>query len=271
MNDVIDISSVAETLALLRQRCPLVHNITNYVAMTISANVLLAVGASPAMVHAIEEVEEFVSISSSLLINIGTLSPHWVEAMHLAAERAVALGKPWVLDPVGCGATEYRTIVATELAALRPTIIRGNASEIMSLAGASGARGRGVDSTRSSDAAISAAAALARQTGGVVAVTGVTDYATDGERLIAIDSSDALLTHSTALGCALSATSAAFAAIAPPLLAASAALAVYGAAGREAARTLNGPGHLPAELCDVLHRMDANLLARNARISSQAL
>src|SRR6478752_6212683 len=122
----IDLAAAASAVGELRARRPLVQNITNYVAMTISANVLLALGASPAMVHAVEEVEDFVAISSSLVINIGTLSPRWVEAMGLAARRAVTLGKPWVLDPVGCGATPYRTDVAASLAGLTPTIIRGN-------------------------------------------------------------------------------------------------------------------------------------------------
>jgi hydroxyethylthiazole kinase len=266
----IDHAAVAEVHASLRARSPLVHNITNYVAMTVSANVLLAVGASPAMVHAVEEVEDFIAISSSLVINIGTLSAAWVEAMRLAAKRASALGKPWVLDPVGCGATRYRTGVAAELARLRPSIIRGNASEIMSLAGAAAAGGKGVDSTASSDAAIAAAVGLARQLGCVVAVTGAIDYATDGERSIAIEGSDALLTTSTALGCALSATVAAFAAVAPPLMAATAALAVYGAAGKEAASKLRGPGHLPAELCDALYAMDVEMLTRNTVISQRS-
>src|SRR5258707_703526 len=112
----------------LRARRPLVHNITNYVAMTLSANVLLALGASPAMVHAVEEVEDFAAISSALCINIGTLSPRWVEAMHLAARKAVSLGKPWVLDPVGCGATPYRTGVAAELARKRRGVAKGRAT-----------------------------------------------------------------------------------------------------------------------------------------------
>jgi hydroxyethylthiazole kinase len=251
----------------LRAGRPLVHNITNYVAMTVSANVLLAVGASPAMVHAVEEVEDFVAISSALAINIGTLSPRWVEAMRLAAAKAVALGKPWVLDPVGCGATPYRTGVAVDLAGMRPTIIRGNASEIMSLAGAAGAGGKGVDSTIASDAAIAAAVALARKTGAVVAVTGETDYATDGAELLAVTGGDELMPLSTALGCALSATVAAFAAIRPPLEATTIALAVYGAAGAEAASRCEGPGHLPAELCDALYRLDAEMLERRASIS----
>jgi hydroxyethylthiazole kinase len=269
--DSLDTAHIAETLALLRERCPLVQNITNYVAMTVSANVLLALGASPAMVHAVEEVEDFTAISSALVINIGTLSPSWVESMRKAAKKAVSLGKPWVLDPVGCGATTYRTAVAAMLTGLQPTIIRGNASEILSLAGAAAPGGRGVDSTASSDAALAAAVDLAKQTGGVVAVTGAIDYATDGTSLVAVESGDALMTLSTALGCALSASVAAFAAVAPPLLAASAALAVYGAAGREAARRVRGPGHLPAELCDVLHAMDGSLLAQHARITTRAL
>jgi hydroxyethylthiazole kinase len=266
MKKPIDIEGAAAALVELRVRRPLVHNITNYVAMTLSANVLLALGASPAMVHAVEEVEEFVAISSALVINIGTLSPRWVEAMVLAAGKAVALKKPWVLDPVGCGATRYRTDVAAELAAMKPAIIRGNASEIMSLAGAARAGGKGVDSTARSDAAIAAAAALARKTGAVVAVTGATDYATDGADLIAVEGGDALMPLSTALGCALSATTAAFAAILPPLDAAVSGLAVYAAAGAEAAARCKGPGHLPAELCDALYAMDAGMLARRAAI-----
>src|SRR5882672_6988040 len=116
----LSIDSIAAALTELRARRPLVHNITNYVAMTVSANVLLALRASPAMVHAVEEVEDFVAISDALVINIGTLSPRWVEAMRQAAVRANAMGKPWVLDPVGCGATPYRTRAAAELAAMRP-------------------------------------------------------------------------------------------------------------------------------------------------------
>ncbi len=262
----LTIADFARAHADLRAKSPLVHNITNYVVMTISANVLLAVGASPAMVHAVEEAEDFAAISSSLVVNIGTLSPRWVEAMKLAAGKMVAMGKPWVLDPVGCGATPYRTGVAVDLAGMKPTIIRGNASEIMSLAGASGA-GKGVDSTASSDAALTAAASLAERTGAVVAVTGATDYATDGRILIAIEGGDPLMPLSTGLGCALSATTAAFAAIRPPLEAAAAALAVYGAAGAEAATRCRGPGHLPAELCDALYRMDETTLVRRARVT----
>jgi len=261
------IDAVFAALEELRAKRPLVHNITNYVAMTVSANVLLALGASPAMVHAAEEVEDFVAIADALAINIGTLSPSWVEAMRAAVRRANALGKPWVLDPVGCGATAYRTQVAAELAALKPGVIRGNASEILSLAGQVGASGKGVDSTARAEDATSSAVALARRAACVVAVTGATDYVCDGTARIAVHSGHALMPLSTALGCSLSAVTAAFLAVRPPFEAAVAALAVFGAAGAVAAEKCAGPGHLPAELCDALYRMDRAMLAGHARLA----
>jgi hydroxyethylthiazole kinase len=267
MAEPITIDNVYAALEDLRAKRPLVQNITNYVAMTVSANVLLALGASPAMVHAVEEVEDFVAIADTLAVNIGTLSPPWVEAMRVAVKRANALGKPWVLDPVGCGATVYRTQVAAELAALKPSLIRGNASEIMSLAGQVGAGGKGVDSTAPAEYATSAAAALAQRTGSIVAITGETDYVSDGTTLIAVHAGHALMPLSTALGCSLSAASAAFTAVRPPREAAVAALAVFGAAGSIAAERCRGPGHLPAEICDALHRMDGAALAVHARLS----
>jgi hydroxyethylthiazole kinase len=258
----ITTETIFQTWLALRARRPLVHNITNYVAMSVSANMLLALGASPAMVHAAEEVEDFVGISDALVVNIGTLSPPWVAAMRQAVTKATSLGKPFVLDPVGCGATPYRTQVSAALAALRPAIVRGNASEILSLSGAAGAT-KGVDSTARSDDAVAAAGALARQTGAVVAVTGATDYVTDGTRLVAIEAGDALMPLSTALGCSLSAVTGAFATVAPPFEAAVAALAVFGAAGSEAAERCRGPGHLPAEICDALYNMGAATLSRS--------
>src|SRR5579885_3183482 len=253
MPSAISLDDIWTALQDLRARRPLVQNITNYVAMSVSANVLLALGASPAMVHAEEEVEDFVAASDALVINIGTLSRAWVAAMRRAAARAAALGKAWVLDPVGCGVTRYRTQTAKALVALAPRIIRGNAAEIMSLAG-------------EADAALAAASALARRTGAVVAITGATDYACDGRGHVAVVSGHALMPLSTALGCALSAVTAAFAAIRPPREAAVAALAIFGAAGEAAAVRCRGPGHLPAEICDALHLMTKDTLVRHARI-----
>ncbi|HWJ75376.1 MAG TPA: hydroxyethylthiazole kinase [Kaistia sp.] len=268
--DNFSIEAAAAALADMRAMRPLVQNITNFVAMTISANVLLAVGASPAMVHAPDESADFAAISSSLVINIGTLSESWVDGMRRAILQMNEDGKPWVLDPVGCGATPYRTAVAAEFARLSPAIIRGNGSEILSLAGASGAGGKGADSTARSEDAVEAAKALARETGAVVAITGATDFVTDGTRVVAIEGGDALMPLSTALGCALSATVAAFAAVRPPFEAAVAALAVYGAAGAVAAADLKGPGHLPAALCDALYAIDAATLAAHASIRVEA-
>ena len=254
-------AEVWNALRRLRQVAPLVHNITNYVAMDVSANALLAIGAAPAMVHAAEEVEEFVSISHALVVNIGTLSPPWVDAMRLAVDRAVALGKPWVLDPVGAGATRYRTQTARELAGKRPTVIRGNASEILAVAG--GVEGtRGVDSAHGSDDAVAAARALAGRLGCVVAVTGAVDYVTDGTRTLSVSNGHAMMTRVTALGCSATALVGAFLAAHPdPLLAATAALAVMGLAGEIAARDSEGPGTFRQRLLDALYAMDHAALA----------
>lgn len=243
-------------LERLRQAGPLVHCITNYVAMDVTANALLAIGASPAMVHAGDEVEEFVSISSALVVNIGTLSAPWVAAMERAADRAVALGKPWVLDPVGTGATAYRTRTARDLSGRRPSVIRGNASEILSMAGEVGGT-RGVDSTRGADEASGVARELARGLGCVVAVTGATDYVTDGTRTLAVEHGHLMMTRVTALGCALTGITGAFLAVEPePLLASAYALALFGLAGELAASGAIGPGTLRVRLMDALHVLD---------------
>lgn len=254
-------AEVWTTLQRLRARTPLVHNITNYVAMDVSANALLAVGAAPAMVHAVEEVEEFVAISHALVVNIGTLSPAWVEAMRRAADRAAQLGKPWVLDPVGAGATKYRTQTARELAGKRPTVIRGNASEILAVGG--GVEGtRGVDSAHGSDDALAAARALAARLGCVVAVTGEVDYVSDGRRTLAVHNGHVMMTRVTALGCSASALVGAFlASHDDPVMASAAALGVIGLAGEIAAKDSAGPGTFRQHLLDALYAMDEAAIA----------
>ena len=182
-----------EALEEMRKKTPLCHCITNYVSMDIMANTLLAIGASPIMVqdsfcfllqaHEVDEVEDMVSICGSTLINIGTLSKRWIEAMIKAAKKAHELGKSWVLDPVGAGATPLRMETCKELLKYHPTVIRGNASEILALAGTVSS-GRGVDSTDSSQAAINAGKALAKEYDCVVGITGAVDYVTDGDRVI---------------------------------------------------------------------------------------
>jgi hydroxyethylthiazole kinase len=252
-------------LMAMHTRAPLVHNITNYVAMTPMANVLLAAGASPAMIHAREEAAEFTRIADALTVNIGTLSPAWVDAMEDAARAAGEAEKPWVLDPVAAGATAYRRAASQRLMALRPTVIRGNASEILALAGAAAA-GKGVDSTDAVDAA--PATALARETGCVVAVTGAVDIVTDGRRNARIANGHPLMPRVTALGCALTGVVAAFVAAGDDAFEATvAALAFYGLAGERAAANAAGPGSFMVAFLDALAAIDAESLQSGARIA----
>ena len=256
------------SLQAIRRGAPLVHNIANFVSMEVVANCLLALGASPAMVHAEEEVEDFLEIAQALVINIGTLSPPWVAAMARAAARASALGRPWVLDPVGAGATPYRTRTALELIDLRPTVIRGNASEILALAGAAARPTKGVDSAHGADEAIDAARQLARASGAVVAVTGEIDRITDGEGWREVGNGDWRMTRVTALGCAASAVIGAFLTVdREPLRAVASGLAVFGLAGERAAATASGPGSLRWRIVDELASLDEAVVLEGARIA----
>jgi hydroxyethylthiazole kinase len=257
--------NAAEALRRMRTSGPLVHNITNYVAMDVSANVLLAIGAAPAMVHAVEEVESFTRISSSLAINIGTLSAPWVASMHAARNAAHAAGIPVVLDPVGAGATPYRTRTALDLLAAGVQVVRGNASEILALAGA--AAPRGVDTAHEVSEALDAARAIARKFTCVVAVTGARDAVTDGERVMFVEGGHPLMAKVTALGCALTGVIAAFMAVNDDaLVATSSALAVYSVAGELAAAGAEGPASFRARFIDALHRVSPEEVEARARI-----
>ncbi len=263
-------ADAADSLRRLREANPLVHNITNYVAMDVSANALLAVGASPAMVHAEAEAADFAGLASAVVVNIGTLSPSWVSAMHIAAATARDRGVPTVLDPVGAGATPYRTRVAVHLVKGGMTVIRGNASEIMAVAGAAAGPTRGVDSTASVDEATEAAIHLARTSGAVVAATGAVDFVTDGTRHLRVEGGHPLMAKVTALGCALSGILGAFAAVRPgeALDAVAHGLAVYGLAGAEAGASAGGPGTLRWRLMDALHGLTPEVVAQRAQIVS---
>lgn len=249
----------------MRATAPLVHNITNYVAMNIMANVLLSAGAYPAMVHAREEVAEFAGLAQALTINIGTLDPIWAEAMELAARTMNAAGRPWVLDPVGVGATQFRREVCASLLTLHPRVIRGNASEILALAGLGG-QGRGVDAADPVAAAETAARALARRTGAVVAVSGPVDFVTDGAAAYRVSNGHALMPCVTALGCSLNGVIAAFLAGQEPLGATVAALAYYGLAGEKAAQGAAGPGSFQTAFLDALHVITPDDLRLGARV-----
>lgn len=238
-------------LQALRDTTPLVHCITNYVAMNIAANVTLAAGASPAMIHAIEEVSDFAPICGALTINIGTLSAPWVDAMTAAAQAANGASVPWVLDPVAHYATPYRARVAQDLLALKPAVIRGNASEIIALAGGAVA-GKGADSGDSVADAQTVAKTLAQAQACVVAVSGELDFITDGTRSVIVRGGSDLMPKVTALGCSLTALVGAYAAVATPLDATVAAFTHFAEAGERAGATAAGPGSFSVAFLDQL-------------------
>lgn len=196
------------TLQTFRRSSPLVHCMTNDVVQAFTANILLALGASPAMVIDPDEAEQFAAIADALLINVGTFTTSQAEAMRRAIESAQAAGTPWVLDPVAVGGLTYRSDFCQQIIQQKPAAIRGNGSEIIALAGLSQG-GRGVDSTDSASSALPAAQRLAQQTGAVVAVTGEVDYITDGTRTQTVSGGSILMTRVVGTGCALSAVVAA--------------------------------------------------------------
>lgn len=238
-------------LRALRQARPLVHCVTNYVAMNVAANVLLASGASPAMIHAAEEAGDFAGVADALTVNIGTLSPPWLDGMKAAVAGARKAGKPWVLDPVAHFATPYRAAAARDLLALGPTIVRGNASEVLALGGGV-ASGGGADSGDSVAAARPVAEALARETGAVIVVTGAHDIVTDGGETVMISGGSPLMAQVTAIGCSLTALTGAFAAVAAPFQASVAAAALFAEAGARAAADAAGPGSFAWRFLDAL-------------------
>lgn len=260
-------AAIFKLLAAVRERQPLVHNITNFVVMNNSANALLALGASPAMIHSSDEVEDFVALSQALVINIGTLFSEQIAACKLAAARARAVGVPWILDPVGAGATPYRRAAAAALARLGPSVIRGNGSEILTLAEQTqSGSGRGVDTLHGSEVALDAARKLAATTGAVVAITGAVDYVTDGQRVATIENGHPLMTRVTGLGCSATAVIGAFLAVEPDAFAATVAgLAVFGVAGELAAERSPGPGTLQVALLDTLYALDEATFVKECR------
>ena len=254
------VTAVAEARAAVTAAAPLVQCLTNSVVQTITANALLAVGASPAMVDNVHESGDFAALSSAVLVNVGTLDDARADAMALAAASAHERSRPWVLDPVAVGGLAFRTRVARELLASAPTVVRGNASEVMGLAGA-GAGGRGVDSTAGSAEAVDAARALSLRTGGVVAVSGEVDVLVHGERSARVSGGSVLLTRTTGAGCSLGALVAAYAAVADdPLVAALAAHAHVAVAAERAAARSAGPGSFATAWIDELDAVDAGAL-----------
>jgi hydroxyethylthiazole kinase len=233
----------------VRERKPLVHQITNYVVMNETANATLAIGALPVMAHAREEVAEMVRLAGALVLNIGTLSSHWVEAMLIAGHAANEAGVPVVLDPVGAGATSYRTETAKRiLDEIDVSVLRGNVGEVATLVGVE-AEVRGVESIAAGDDAAAIARSAASTLGVVASVTGPVDHVSDGERGAAV----------AITGC--------FLAVAEPFEAAVAALVAFGVAGEDAARDAKGPGSFHVGLYDALAALDPASLGERARVT----
>ena len=253
----INPESIWDDLDTIRKNAPLVHNITNYVVMNNTANALLSLGASPVMAHAEPEVVDMVNIASALVINIGTLSDHWISSMFKAGVRAKERGIPVILDPVGAGATQYRTNTVMELIkAVSPSIIRGNGSEIMALC-KEDTTTKGVDSTDTSDIAINSAKILNQEFGSVVCITGEIDYIVSLDSVIKIKNGHVMMPKVTGLGCTASALCGAFAAINLEYnLAAAHAMAIMGIAGEIAAKNSAGPATLQLNFIDTLYQLN---------------
>ncbi len=253
-----------DLLAAVAEARPLVQNITNFVSMDIAANALLAIGASPAMVHAPEESPEFAKFIDALVINIGTLSQQAASSMETAAQAAQLNGKPWLIDPVGAGGLSFRNETVMRLLRYKPAIVRGNASEIIGVARLLGlthdmAAPRGVDSTSSSNDVETTAMSLARYCACTVAATGAIDVITDGERMVRIANGTPMMTRVTALGCSLSSVTGAFMAVSKDSFeAAMAAIAVYGVAGEMAIEHAAGPASFRVAFIDTLHTIRAS-------------
>jgi hydroxyethylthiazole kinase len=257
------------TLRTLRERKPLVHQITNYVVMNETANATLALGALPVMAHAPEEVEEMVALAGALVLNIGTLSQHWVEAMVAAGRAANAAAVPVVLDPVGAGATRYRTDTARRiLEEVNVTILRANQGEMATLVGIQ-AEVRGVESIGVGGEPADLARVAARNLGLVASVTGPVDHVSDGERVVAIANGHELLASVTGTGCMSSAITGCFVAAKQdaPLEAAAEALAALGVAGEDAAVGAKGPGSFHVGLYDALAALDPDTLDARTKIT----
>jgi hydroxyethylthiazole kinase len=260
----------AENLKNLREKKPLIHNITNYVVMNYTANALLACGASPVMAHSSEEVEEMVSFAGTLVLNIGTLTPYWIDSMLKAGKRANELKVPIILDPVGSGATKLRTDSAKRLIdELSISVVRGNASEALSLAH-EGSRTKGVDSIHSVDDASDAALILAKELNTTLAITGKVDLITDGERTYRVSNGHKLLGYVTGTGCTATVIIGAFLAVDPdPVSATTTGLAYFGLAGEKAAVEAQAPGSFMIKVLDALYTIDEKEMEKGAKIQSE--
>lgn len=260
---------IAELRERVRQQRPLIHHITNFVVMNDTANVTLHIGGLPVMAHDREEVAEMVAMAGALVLNVGTLSPDWIEAMLIAGKRANELGIPIVLDPVGAGATSLRTASNRRLLEeLRVAVVRGNSGEIGALAGMGGVV-KGVEAVVAADDPVAAAQKLAHQYQTVVAITGKRDIVTDGSRVLAVDNGHEWLTTLTGTGCSATTVVAAFAAVERDyVLAAAAGLACFGLAAELAAPQAHGPTSFKVAFYDAIYHLSAEQIRAGVRVTN---
>ena len=262
--------AICRALARVRRNTPLIHHITNYVTVNDCANAVIALGGSPVMADDAGEVEEMVSMASALVLNIGTLNARTVQSMMLAGRKANDLRIPIVLDPVGAGATSLRTRTAHQLVdALHPVVIRGNMSEIKSLAGLD-VRTRGVDSTAGLEDAETVAQSLSEKLECVIAITGRMDFVAFKKRICVIRNGHEMLSRITGAGCmTTSLVGTCLGAVKDPWVAAAAGIVCMGVAGEMAHEQLQsheGPGTFKARLLDCIFKLTPEILKASARI-----
>jgi hydroxyethylthiazole kinase len=262
--------NISDLFTRVREKCPLVHHITNYVTVNDCANITIATGAAPVMADAPEEVCEMVAAAGALVLNIGTLNKGQIESMILAGGMANDRKIPVILDPVGAGATRFRTECAQRLLdELKITILKGNAGEIGILAGAE-AHVRGVDSHGVTGDLVKIAQYFAKLAGTTVVISGATDIVTDGKRIFLVENGHPMLGTISGTGCMAASVTAAFAAAGDdPVIASAAALAAFGIAGERAAAGARGPYSFKMALFDEMAALKPEDLASGARISNR--
>lgn len=261
-------NQIIQNLQTVREKNPLVHNITNFVVMNNTANTLLAIGASPVMIHAHKEIETIVDISNSLVINIGTADDYWAESMLSAAKKANQINKPWILDPVGAGISTFRNDLLKELLTYQPTVIRGNASEILALDLFNNIQGKGVDSSHQSNQALQAAQNLNQKFGSIVCISGASDFVVANHQIVEIKNGHEMMTKVIGLGCSATATIGAFIGLNEnPFPETISGMSIFSLAGELAQQKSNGPGSLQMNLYDILYNLSEEEIRSHLRIS----
>lgn len=266
-------TALAQAVDDVREKNPLAPSITNTVTQDFVANAQLAVGGSAAMLYLPDECEAMAKVAPAFYINMGTAMPFYAETLPRAARALCNNRTPWVLDPVGIGMSELRMKILAQFKDFKPTIIRGNASEIIALAKLwqivdenSGGQVRGVDSTEKVSSAKAAAIELAKFTGGAVAVSGEEDFVTDGTNSILCAGGSVLSTKITGSGCALGGVMAIYAAVATPFIASLTATTIFNIAGTKAAAEAQAPASFKVKFLDTLYTLTGAEIAQNFRV-----